>query len=169
MLPLQFSPSVTIALNFALWFMIHYTAGYLGAKLPARLFARDGGIFRTHPWEQDGAIYLKLFKIKKWKSKLPDAGNAFGQNARKHQLTSTDPAYLEQFILETRRAEWTHWMQIFPAPVFFLFNDWRIGIFMIVYALCVNLPCMMTQRYNRPRLQRILNSKRTREGTSPRF
>jgi glycosyl-4,4'-diaponeurosporenoate acyltransferase len=169
MLPLQFPPGVTIAMNFALWFLIHYTAGYLGAKLPAHRFARDGGFFRTLPWEQDGTIYQRLFKVKKWKGRLPDAGNAFGQNARKHRLAASDPVYLEKFILETRRAEWTHWIQIFPVPVFFLFNDWKVGIFMIFYALCVNLPCMMIQRYNRPRLQRILNSKRTREKTSPRF
>jgi glycosyl-4,4'-diaponeurosporenoate acyltransferase len=160
--PLKFPAAVIVSLNFILWFLIHFSAGYLGAKLPARLFAQDSGIFRTRSWEKEGFIYQSLFRIKQWKPHLPDWGNAFGQNASKQRVASTDPSYLERFILETRRAEWTHWMQIFPVPVFFLFNDWRVGIFMVLYALSVNLPCMMTQRFNRPRLQRILANKKIR-------
>lgn len=28
---------------------------------------------------------------------------------------------------------------------------------MLIYALLVNLPCIIAQRYNRPRVQRLLN------------
>ncbi len=161
--PLVFPSHVTVILNVMLWFIIHFSAGYLGAKIPTHFFTEDAGIFRTRSWEQEGAIYQRYFHIKSWKPRLPDWGNAFGQNASKQKIASTDPHYLERFILETRRAEWTHWLQIFPVPIFFLFNDWRIGTFMIFYSFSVNLPCMMAQRFNRPRLQRILKHKKIRD------
>ena len=154
-------PGTTIALNFLLWFLIHLTSGYLGARLSDRFFIHDTGLFKTRGWEQNGEVYQSLFRIKSWKRRLPDAGRFFGQDAAKRILASTESAYLERFVLETRRAEWTHWMQLFPVFVFFLFNEWPIGMFMVVYACCVNLPCMMAQRYNRPRIQRILHKKRS--------
>lgn len=59
-------------------------------------------------------------------------------------------------MIESRRAEPTHWLQVIWVPVFFLFNPFWIGVIMIGYAPIVNLPCILVQRYNRPRLKRIL-------------
>jgi glycosyl-4,4'-diaponeurosporenoate acyltransferase len=160
---IQLPPGTAIMLNIGLWFLIHFSAGYISAKLPAARFSRDDGIFHTRRWENGGQIYQELLHIKTWKLRIPDAGNVFGQDARKSTFASTRPDYLKRFILETRRAEWTHWIQLLPVPLFFIFNDWRIGIFMIIYALGVNLPCIMIQRYNRPRLQKILDRKSSRD------
>ena len=155
-------PETIVMLNFFLWLLIHLTAGYVGARLPSSLFTHDTGIFRTRHWENQGRWYQKVLKIKHWKKRIPDAGRAYGQNASKKKLESINIDYLKKFALETRRAEWTHWIQILPAPIFFLFNEWYIGIFMIVYAFTVNLPCIITQRYNRPRLLSVVQKKESR-------
>jgi glycosyl-4,4'-diaponeurosporenoate acyltransferase len=39
--------------------------------------------------------------------------------------------------------------------VFFIWNPWWVGIVMIVYAILVNVPCIIIQRYNRIRLKRV--------------
>jgi len=61
--------------------------------------------------------------------------------------------------IETRRAELTHWLLMVPAPFFFLWNPAWAGWVMIVYALLANCPFIMIQRYNRPRLERVLRKK----------
>ena len=42
------------------------------------------------------------------------------------------------------------------APVFFLWNPWWADLVMVAYALAANLPCILAQRYNRLRFQRLL-------------
>lgn len=59
-------------------------------------------------------------------------------------------------MIETQRAELTHWFLIPPAFLFFLWNPAWAGWVMVIYALVVNLPFIMIQRYNRPRLERVL-------------
>lgn len=50
-----------------------------------------------------------------------------------------------------------------PAFLFFIWNPLWAGFIMIAYAILANLPFILTQRYNRPRLQRLLQLKQQRE------
>jgi len=54
------------------------------------------------------------------------------------------------------RAEFAHWLTMAGAPVFLLWNECWAELIMIVYALAVNLPCIIAQRYNRSRLRRLI-------------
>lgn len=76
----------------------------------------------------------------------------------KKRLHDKNPAYLRAFYRETCRAELTHWATILFAPLFFLWNPFWVGVFMIFYALAENIPLIMAQRYNRNRLRRILET-----------
>ena len=71
-------------------------------------------------------------------------------------LTGTDPDYLRRFIRETWRGELCHWLAIGGAPVFLLWNPWWGDLIIVAYALAANLPCILAQRYNRARFQRLL-------------
>jgi len=102
-----------------------------------------------------GRIYQDVLKIKSWKRLLPDGAAVSKSGFRKKRLRSSDPAYIERFVLETCRAELTHWLIFAFAPVFFLWNDWRIGMIMIAYGIGANMPCIVTQRFNRVRLNRV--------------
>lgn len=59
-------------------------------------------------------------------------------------------------MIETQRAEWTHWVSMLPAPLFFIWNPVWAGWLMILYALIANLPFIIIQRYNRPRLLKLI-------------
>jgi glycosyl-4,4'-diaponeurosporenoate acyltransferase len=47
-----------------------------------------------------------------------------------------------------------------------LWNPWWLGLAMVGYALAANLPCLLTQRYNRARLMRMLARRGVARATS---
>ena len=145
-----------ITLNIFGWITIHLGISFVCSKIPVRSFNPSSRFFKASKIENKGKIYSGFFKIKKWKNLLPDGARLFKGGFPKKNLADCSPAYLDIFILETCRAEITHWLQVSAAPVFFLWNPWWAGVIMIAYALSVNMPCILLQRYNRLRLMRVL-------------
>jgi glycosyl-4,4'-diaponeurosporenoate acyltransferase len=125
-------------------------------KVPMSFLEKDIWWFKIKNWESRGRIYKNIFKVKKWRNIVPDGGGLFKGGFPKRHLESNNPKYLKTFYNETKRAELTHWLTILPAPVFFLWNIWWVGIMMITYALIANIPCILLQRYNRARLSKII-------------
>jgi len=120
-------------------------------------FNTESWLYRDRDWEKSGGIYEVILKIKGWKRFLPD-GAALSRNGfRKKNLQNRDVAYIQRFITETCRAELTHWIIFAFSVIFFIWNVWWVGIIMIAYAFIVNIPCVITQRYNRIRLRRIIS------------
>ena len=148
----------TIALDSIAWAIIQPAIGYAGTRLPATVLDHRRWLFRTRPWERSGAIYQRLFRVRGWKSALPSGGTVFPGGFSMRQIASRQPDYLQRWLLETCRAELTHWMSILPSALFFLWNPRPLGVAMVVYAVLVNVPCIIVQRYNRPRLMQILGS-----------
>ncbi len=150
-----FSPAWTVGLNVGAWLLIHFAVSYLCYRMPQSWFRLIQ--FPLFGFEVTTRFYEKRLKIKKWKGLLPDGSSWFKKGFRKRHLASTTTPYLETFILESRRAELTHWLCLLPAAVLFpLWNDGQSDVIMILYALMANLPCILVQRYNRMRLERIL-------------
>lgn len=154
-----FSNTITIILDFVAWFFLHMIIAYAGTLLPVSLFGSGQWLFKTRGWERGGLLYESLFRVDRWKDRLPDGASWFTQGFAKRSLKTTAPEFLERFVKETCRGEFVHWFVILVSPLFFLFNPWYAGWIMIVYALCANLPCIIIQRYNRPRFIRILLKK----------
>ena len=75
-------------------------------------------------------------------------------------IASMQSEYLERWLVETCRAELVHWLALLSSGVFFLWNPPHLGFIMVLYAVIVNLPCVIVQRYNRPRLVRVLRTRR---------
>jgi len=149
-------PSVwTVAIDFIVWLMIHVGVSASIANIRPESFDPESWLYRERDWERDGRSYQTFFKIKTWKRLLPDGAAVSKSGFRKNHLSNTDAAYIRRFILETCRAELTHWVIFVFSIVFFIWNDWWIGIIMIAYASVVNIPCVVTQRYNRIRLRRV--------------
>ncbi|NLB98875.1 MAG: glycosyl-4,4'-diaponeurosporenoate acyltransferase, partial [Lactobacillales bacterium] len=90
-----------------------------------------------------------------WKRKLPEGSSIIKSSYNKKHLQGTDKQTFEKFIIETKRAELTHWLLIPPAFVFFIWNPLWAGLVMVLYACVVNIPFILIQRYNRPRLERV--------------
>jgi len=141
-----------ILLNAGAWLLIHLGVACFSSRLPLRLFRPDGWFYRTRPWERGGGIYDRVFSIRSWKRLLPDGAAVFPSGFRKRRLRDRSPVYCRTFVLETCRAELCHWLVFALVPLFFAWDPWYIAWPMIPYAIAVNAPCIIAQRYNRPRL-----------------
>ncbi len=135
------------------WVAIHIGSGYIAHHVPFTWLQGDSMLFRTRRFEQEGRLYRRLFRVHRWKDLLPEAGAAFEGGFAKRSLSGADVAYLEQFVAETRRAELTHWLPLLFSLTFFLWNPLEIALWMPLYAILSNIPFIMVQRSNRPRLQ----------------
>lgn len=150
----------TIIVDFVVWFVIHMGVVYFVVRIPIRRFVPESPLFRLRGWEQEGHLYQRAFRIKKWKSRLPDGAPLLGSRGfPKKTLREKSPEYLAAFMRETCRAELTHWLILLFAPLFFLWNPVWVGFFMIFYALAENLPLILAQRYNRARIRRIIRKR----------
>ena len=144
----------TVAADAAAWACVQAGTGYLAHRLPARRLERDRWLWRERAWERGGRFYVDVVRIRRWKSRLPEAGAIFEGGFDKRRLQGRTADDLERFAVETRRAELGHWLAIVPAPVFVAVNPPLLAPFMAAYPLAVNLPSIAAQRYNRIRLRR---------------
>lgn len=150
-------------LCFVVWPLLQFAAAFICLHLPDRFFSADAVFFRTHRFEKNGVIYDSLFRVSRWKHLLPDGGTVSKKRGfRKKKLESFSDANLNRFLVESARAELTHWLAIFPFWVFWFFTPPNVTWIMLAYALLVNLPCIIAQRYNRPRVRRLLVIKQRR-------
>jgi glycosyl-4,4'-diaponeurosporenoate acyltransferase len=151
---IELSPSVALPLNIVVWFGWSLMIGYLGHRRSSSAFAADRWWSALRPFENRRAWYARTLRINSWKDVLPEAGALFtGGFAKRH--VRRDSAHLERFIVETRRAEWVHWMIFLVWPVFSFWNPpWAMGV-MFLYATAANVPCILVQRHNRGRLMRL--------------
>lgn len=136
------------------WVVIEIGSGYIAHRLPAAWFTRDRWLFRLRRWEADGAVYQRLFAVRRWKDRLPEAGAMFRGGVSKRLTGNRDAAALARLVGETRRAELTHWLPLPLSATFFLWNPLAIALWMPLFALLANAPFIIVQRYNRPRLER---------------
>lgn len=154
----------TILLCFVLWPILQLTAEFICHRLPDRFYDERNFFFQSKGFEKEGAIYDQIFHVRKWKHLLPDGGMVRKKRGfRKKRLEQTNSDHLERFILESSKAELIHWLGMFPFWVFGFFTSPNVVLYMFLYALAVNMPCIIVQRYNRPRVQHLLNRKRKKE------
>ena len=162
---------LTILLFFAIWGTVPLLLAYLCLQIPDRFFEPTRFLWRAHRFERNGLLYERVFQIRRWKHRLPDGGGVWKKNSyKKRTLADYSEANLHKFLIETSRGELIHWLGILPFWVFGLFAPPVVIWIMLVYALIVNLPCILAQRYNRPRVYALYkrlypNSIHTREST----
>jgi glycosyl-4,4'-diaponeurosporenoate acyltransferase len=149
-----------IVLNVAGWPVIQVVLAWAFLNMPVGWFNPP----QPRPWERGGRSYEDVFAIKRWKDRLPDAASWFGVGFAKGSIASSASDYLRRFIIETWRGELCHWVALGCTPVFFLWNPWWADLIMVTYAIAANLPCILAQRYNRLRFQRLLARRSSRTG-----
>ena len=146
----------TVLLDCGAWFVIHMGVSYIMTQMPLEYFNSQSWVFRRRDGENEGKVYQDIFFVKKWKSLLPEGAALFAQGFRKKHLKGKNKDYVTMFVAETCRSEGVHWVTMVFAPLFFLWNPFWVGVSMMLYAVIVNAPCIITQRYNRIRLERVL-------------
>lgn len=149
---------VTLGINSIVWFFLHTANSIWVMSISDDFFVHNRKLdflFKTYQWEKDGRFWQDYFYVKNWKEFMPDGASIFRVGYRKKRLPKKVKNELPKFILETKRAELTHWTLLIPAPFFFIWNSSLAGWINFFYALLVNVPFIIIQRYNRPRLERL--------------
>lgn len=137
-------------------------AHLLGLIIPKSCLHYDSFPFDDFSWERGGRFY-NIFCVSRWMEKLPDMSKIIPYMFRKKLDTRMDKENILLFINETCMAELIHWILIFSAPLLMIFVDGITGVvFMLLYAFC-NIPFIMIQRYNRPKLVRLYKRQLKRD------
>ncbi|MGP0637613.1 glycosyl-4,4'-diaponeurosporenoate acyltransferase [Staphylococcus xylosus] len=146
------------------WFIVQMIIAQLGTRISYKFLEKDNKYFRSWNFEQEGRLWQQLVKVQHWKNYLPDGQNINPNIKSKETFDcSKNMSEVQQFILETRRAEIVHLLSIFPVIAFFKSSK-QIKIINFVYVIIANVPCMIVQRYNRPKLIRIYKKLLKRKG-----
>ena len=136
----------------------------LGQRLPSR-FQPDRFPFRAWKWEKGGRVYGKLH-IDSWKKLVPDMSRLLPDMVRKELPVSgaVTAAQASQLVQETCRAEVVHGAScLLGLACLWLWPGWGGAAVVLVWVLLANLPFILIQRYNRPRLVRLAALLQKRE------
>lgn len=124
----------------------------------------DGYLFRSRAWELEGRIYEKLH-IRNWQARIPDVSKYLGRwmPQKKLQIGFTSET-VRTMIRETCTAEVIH--NLLNIAGLYLLNLWSgIGgiVMYLIYVIFGNIPFILVQRYNRPRLKNLLTHLELKE------
>lgn len=151
---------IMIILFFIIWPTIQVGSALIALYIPDRLYKYNKFPYKPLKIELKGDIYQILFRVKKWKHLLPDGAKAWKKKGyEKKHIKGFDNETLNKFLIESCRAELTHILPILMVWVFFLFTPPMVGLIMVIYSLITNLPCLIVQRFNRPRLINLLDKR----------
>ena len=107
--------------------------------------------FAPYRWESEGRFYKKL-RIEAWKRALPDKSRYMRTMVKKNLGEDRSSKHTKRLIEETCVAELVHWLLLLAGPLFRLISDSVFGLIASILYSLSNVPFIMIQRYNRPRL-----------------
>ena len=135
-------------------------AFFLGRLFPKRWLHPDRFPFRTYAWEDK---LWNALQIRKWQAKVPDMSRLFKKLMPEKKLTRQTVQDLPLMIGETCVAELTHGLLCFAGLALPAIRPGAGGIILcIIYIVFGNLPFLLIKRYNRPRLQKLLEKQNRR-------
>ena len=116
--------------------------------------------------EKDGSIYRKI-RIHHWQNKVPDMSKIFPGMMPPKRLVDTGTAALRRMIQETCMAELVHGVLCVTGLYCIVLWPGIGGIVIsVLNILLFNLPFILIQRYNRPRLVRLYDRQSQKERVS---
>lgn len=134
---------------------------FVGQALPRARFSAESFPYRTADWENGGRVYEKL-GIKHWKDALPDMSRIMPDMVKKKLTGQNREQGMEVLIAETCVAECVHyWLIVLSLGIFLFWRGVWALVFWLVYNILGNVPFILIQRYNRPRLV-LLEQRRKR-------
>lgn len=140
-------------------------AFFAGRLLPKKWFRADLFPYRSYKFEQDGRIYDKL-NIRKWQNKVPDMSRILPKWMPAKNLSGNFKERLPRMLQETCVAELIHAL-LCVTGLYCLKLYPGIGgvIILLLHTFFFNLPFILIQRYNRPRLIKL--TRRIQQEASP--
>lgn len=129
---------------------------YITSKMILGPNIHNEWLFTERKWEHGGKTYQNVFKVKYWKSHLPELHDFVQSIFCKKHIPQFNGDYLQKFLAESCRSEFTHWAIISSTLLFFLWYENANYIF--YFSILLNIPYIIVQRYNRPRIVRMINT-----------
>lgn len=135
----------------------------LGRIIPQKWMFYDRFPYSPFPFEKNGKIYQTL-RIHSWREKLPDMSKILPAMMPSKKLPKSATAeQLERMVRETCVAELVHNMLcVLGFGCVFLWKGTGGWVLALLY-MAGNIPFSIIQRYNRPKLVRIMRRLKTRE------
>jgi len=150
--------------SIAFWLVSSLLVGLLANYLPASWLERaarsPGSAWLSRAEQLTPSAALRPAGppgIRLWKRWIPDAGGVLPGGVSKASLVRRDLNTLRRLVLETRRAELVHWLLLAAVPLTALWLPPSGLLVNVLFALAFNLPCLLLQRWNRARLQRLMS------------
>ena len=151
------------------WHCVRYLvltaiAGFLaGRLLPKHWLKPNKGLFRSFTFKKGGRIYESL-GIRKWQNRVPDMSKILSFMMPPQNLMGDYGQRLPVMILETCTAELTHIvMGVVGLGCLWIWPGAGGVILSLVDIVLLNLPFILIQRYNRPRLIRLQQKLQSKE------
>lgn len=143
-------------LKCAIYLALTGIAGFfIGRIIPKGWLKPEKGWFRSFAFERSGAVYEKL-GIRKWHKRLPDMSRILPFMMPAKNLSGNYEERLPVMIQETCIAEIVHIaVSILGLRCLWMWPGVGGIIVTIINIGLLNLPFIMIQRYNRPRLLRL--------------
>lgn len=135
----------------------------LGRLLPGKRFCCDKFPYKALPFERGGAFY-EQFGIRKWQNKVPDMSKVFPKLMPPKNMLGNYKERLPVMITETCVAEFTH--GALSVLGLFGLSLWDSGLKYLItgiYIVIFNVPFIVIQRYNRPRLVKLYHKLQQKE------
>ncbi len=143
-------------MNLLVFILFSVILTLLAEKMPHGLYNYKKWLYRERKWEDGGRLYERVFFVKKWKAHLPDIGDFLKWRFSKKHLVDVRTDYIRRFLTESCKAELTHWMIILSSFLFIFWGGLVTFSRILLLAMVLNGPYIIIQRYNRPRLVRLL-------------
>lgn len=126
-------------------------AFFAGRFIPKSWIDPDAFPYKSCQFEENGRFY-EQFGVRKWQAKVLDMSKIFPKFIPHKKVEGDLYAALPMMIKETCIAELVHWLLV--IPVFYCLTLWEGAGGVIIVALYEfgNIPYIIIQRYNRPRL-----------------
>lgn len=136
---------------------------YIGNALPRSWFDATKFPYKCYSWEDGGKVYKKL-GVHRWKDKAPDMSRVCTDMRPKTVRSGMNTEDIAALTAETCVAECVHWALILLSPgVLFISPNLFGAILFMMDILLLNLPFIVIQRYNRPKLVRYCGALAKRE------
>ena len=154
-------------LKCACYLALTGTVGFfVGRLIPKEWIKPETGWVRSFSFENNGAVYEKL-GIRKWHKKVPDMSRILPALMPAKNLSGDYGERLPVMIQETCVAEIVH-ITVSIAGLRCLWMWPGVGGVTVtaIHIILLNLPFILIQRYNRPRLIRLQKKlEKKKEGT----
>ncbi len=143
--------------------IISLLAHPIGESLPRSWFSPSRFPFKEYKWEKNTRLYERL-RVSAWKDDVPDMSKRCKNMLPKAINAKVRSQDIHALIIETCVAELVHYvLSLLSFVVLSILQNVMGAVICLIYILLGNLPFILIQRYNRPRLTRLYERLRLRE------